>query len=163
MRETSAEKTVRRGGKSAATGGDEWVGLAWAAWCRGERSYRALGKQFGVDRETVKRHLAAYSRARAAELSDGSDPTAEYIDGLEADLQDVQRLAQATEHDLCKLGSYKHVTAIREKLAAARGVVTERKATEVHGGMAVALKPLLSPEEEATAIATLRVLAAEPD
>ena len=60
--------------KAAESG--EWIGLAWAAWCAGERNLAALGKQFNKAPATVKANLIKYSAARAAETQsvDGFNP-----------------------------------------------------------------------------------------
>jgi hypothetical protein len=110
----------------------EWVGLAWQAWCAGERNLTALGRQFNKDRQTVKKHLRRYSEARAAEVSD-VDPTAEYIDGLQHDLREALRTYRDSANPNAKVGALKLAEQIRKDMAAARGVVTERSARELRG------------------------------
>ena len=108
----------------------EWVGLAWAAWCAGERNLTALGKQFGKHPDTVKANLIKYSAARAAETQ-SVDATTEYLDGLEHDMREALRTYRTAENPNAKVGALKHATSCREKLAAAKGVVTERKSVAV--------------------------------
>lgn len=118
----------------------EWVGLAWAAWCAGERNLTALGKQFRKSPKTVKANLIKYSAARAAETQ-SVDATAEYIDGLEHDMREALRTYRTAENPNAKVGALKHATSCREKLAAAKGVVTERKS------VALGQDPALGPIE----------------
>lgn len=122
-----------KGAKKSADDRGEWVALAWSAWCAGERSLAALGRQFNKAPATVKANLQKYSRQRAAEMKDGTDPTAEYVDGLEYDLREALRLYRAATQESTQIGCLKHAMALREKLAAARGVVTERKSHELTG------------------------------
>jgi hypothetical protein len=110
----------------------EWVGLAWAAWCAGERNVTALARQFGKAPATVRTNLLKYSKARAAEVSD-VDPTAEYIDGLQHDLREALRTYRDSENPNAKVGALKLAEQIRKDMAAARGVVTERSARELRG------------------------------
>ena len=108
----------------------EWVGLAWAAWCAGERNLTALGKQFRKSPKTVKANLIKYSAARAAETQ-SVDATTEYLDGLEHDMREALRTYRTAENPNAKVGALKHATSCREKLAAAKGVVTERKSVAI--------------------------------
>jgi hypothetical protein len=110
----------------------EWVGLAWAAWCAGERNVTALARQFGKAPATVRTNLLKYSKARAAEVSD-VDPTAEYIDGLQHDLREALRTYRDSANPNAKVGALKLAEQIRKDMAAARGVVTERSARELRG------------------------------
>ena len=119
----------------------EWVGLAWAAWCAGERNLTALGKQFRKSPKTVKANLIKYSAARAAETQ-SVDATTEYLDGLEHDMREALRTYRTAENPNAKVGALKHATACREKLAAAKGVVTERKGVDLTGSVNVTPVPL---------------------
>lgn len=110
----------------------EWVGLAWADWCSGEQNLSELGRRYGVKGETVKSNLRKYSAARAAEVSD-VDPTAEYLDGLQHDLREALRTYRDSDNPNAKVGALKLAETIRKDMAAARGVVTERKAHELTG------------------------------
>ena len=128
--------------KAAESG--EWIGLAWAAWCAGERNLAALGKQFNKAPATVKANLIKYSAARAAETQ-SVDATAEYIDGLEHDMREALRTYRTAENPNAKVGALKHATSCREKLAAAKGVVTERRSVAV--GQDPGLGPLQTKSE----------------
>ena len=125
-----ANKTAAKAAEKQGDNG-EWVGLAWAAWCRGERNITALAKQFGKARETVRNRLKKHAAAIAA-AGNGLDPTGEYIGGLEADLTEALRTYRAAENPNAKVGALKHATHCRELLAAAKGVVTERTAQDVN-------------------------------
>lgn len=137
----------------------EWIGLAWLAWCAGERNLAALGRQFDKRPETVKANLLKYSKARAAEVSD-VDPTAEYLDGLQHDLREALRTYRDAENPNAKVGALKHASAIRKDMASARGVVTERKSVGI--GQDPNLGPLQVEQSgrlELTGDAALAVLA----
>ena len=112
--------------------GEGWVGLAWGAWCSGEQNLAALGRQFGRDPETVKRNLKKYAAARAAERDD-VDATAEYLDGLRHDLHEALEVYRSVgaNNPNAQVGALKLAAQIRKDLAAACGVVTERKTVGV--------------------------------
>ena len=131
--------------KASDTG--EWVGLAWAAWCAGERNLTGLGKSFGKSPAAVKRNLQKYAAARAAEVSD-VDPTAEYLDGLQHDLREALRTYRESENPNAKVGALKLAAQIRKDMAAARGVVTERKAHELTGPEGTPVQIVIAPYED---------------
>ena len=108
----------------------EWIGLAWGAWCAGERNLAALGRQFDKSPATVKANLLKYSQARAAEVSD-VDATAEYIDGLQHDLREALRTYRDAGNPNAKVGALRHASQCRKDMAAAKGVVTDRKSVAV--------------------------------
>ena len=125
----------------------EWVGQAWAAWCAGERNLTALGRIFNKSPKAVKRNLQKYAAARAAEVSD-VDPTAEYIDGLQHDLREALRTYRESENPNAKVGALKLAAQIRKDMAAARGVVTERKAHELTGPEGAPVQIVIAPYED---------------
>lgn len=119
----------------------EWIGLAWAAYVSGEATITALARQFDKSWATMKRALKKHSAARAAELS-VFNADAEYIDGLRHDLRRAEQIAREAENPNARVGALKVCVQIREKLAAALGVVTERVALEHTGTMQVQAIPL---------------------
>jgi len=70
---------------------------------------------------------------RAAIDSGDVDALAEYVDGLQEDLQESDQVVRETKVDAVKVGALKHRSDIREKVAAALGVVTRREGRE-HSG-----------------------------
>jgi hypothetical protein len=125
----------------------EWVGLAWAAWCAGERNITSLGKTFGKAPATVKGNLQKYARARAAEVGD-VDPTAEYLDGLQHDLREALRTYRESGNPNAKVGALKLASQIRKDMAAARGVVTERRSQEITGADGSPVQIVIAAFEE---------------
>jgi hypothetical protein len=113
----------------------EWVGLAWKLRLKGV-SYEAIGKQLSKDRDTVRRQLKGYSQALAAARAEsGEDPLEAYLSGLEEDLMAAANLAQDRGMGstlAARVGAHKLVVDIRKLIAAALGVVTERKAQELN-------------------------------
>lgn len=107
----------------------EWIGLAWAAYVSGEATVTQLARQFGKAYTTMKRALKKHAAARAAELA-VVDATAEYIDGLRHDLRRAEQIAREAENPNARVGALKVCVQIREKLAAALGVTTERIAMQ---------------------------------
>lgn len=116
------------------TSGGEWVGIAWKLRLGGA-SYEDIAKQVGKTRPTVTKHLREYSLALAASREeDGVDPLEAYVSGLESDLLAAKNLAQERGMGstlAARVGAQKLIVDIRQKLAAALGVVTERKAQDV--------------------------------
>jgi len=122
-----------RGAESLA-----WVESAWQDWLAGRRSWSELGRKYGHNRHTVRASVLRYAGARAAGYTNGPDPLAEYIDGLTADLARALAIAVDTNASpRCQVTALKLATQIREKLAAARGVVTRREGREHSGRVEV--------------------------
>ena len=124
---------------------DKWVVDAWNLWVGGLRSWSAIGRQVGHTAPTVRKHVGRYSETLAA-LLNGSEanPLAEYLQGLLQDLQHQTTLAgtavrvayvkgeRLIEPDhLTRSRARKEVTNIRQLIAAAQGVVTERKGVDL--------------------------------
>jgi hypothetical protein len=113
-------------------GAEDWVLRAWQLWLRGVREWTKLGEQVGKDRKTVKRHLEKFSHAvQEALLANGMDALAEYVGTLREALTATWALYANTDQDNVKLGCLKTVSDLAEQIAAALGVVTERKALDV--------------------------------
>ena len=114
---------------------------AWRLYCEGIYTYRAIAR--GVNDKTnhdhdhhwVKRNLERYSQVIAEIVDNGAiDARAEYLEGLRRDLVAQAAHEHNPETDPAKITARKAITEIRQKIAAARGVVTERKATTLQGG-----------------------------
>lgn len=114
------------GAKKAENG---WVGRAWRDHLNGISIY-ALAKKYEKKWTTVRDNLDKHAANRAAELEKGYDPTLRYVDGLEQDLGKSSELMEIVKQDTAQIGALKLRVDIRQKLAAAQGVVTERSAQE---------------------------------
>ncbi len=115
-----------------------WVEGAWQDWLGGRRSWAELGRKYGHNRHTVRASVLRYAGARAASYTDGPDPLAEYVDGLTADLARALAIAgDPAASPRCQVTALKLATHIREKLAAARGVVTRREGRDHSGRVEV--------------------------
>ena len=131
--ECAKRKTPKRG-----SGALEWVRDAWRDWVNGERNWSALARRYGRERRTIKANVIRYSRALAADLDKGPDPLAAYVAGLEADLELARKVAGDVKvAQQSRNAALKHVTDIREKLAAAYGIITKREGREHSGRMGV--------------------------
>ena len=119
--------------------GDTWEVLAWRLWCRGERTYTtilSLVQAAAARREVpaapkdwrvVKRVLGDISRAyRVAMDQKAIDAAAEYVAGLQHDLEEATRLWEQSTKDRDRTRLLKQVSDLREKIATAKGVVTRR-------------------------------------
>jgi len=76
------------------------------------------------------------------------DPTAEYLDGLQHDLREALRTYRESENPNAKVGALKLAAQIRKDMAAARGVVTERKAHELTGPEGAPVQIVIAPYED---------------
>jgi hypothetical protein len=114
---------------------EDWVLTAWRAWCRGTQQWAELAKLTGKDWRTVRKHVEAFSKVcRVAEESGSIDALGEYIGHLREALTAAWHIYnKQSSNDNAKLGAIKQVSDLSEKIAAALGVVTERKATQ-HSG-----------------------------
>ena len=133
-----SQECAKRMAPKRGSGALEWVHDAWRDWVNGERNWSSLAARYKRDRRTVKANVIRYSRALAADLDKGPSPLAAYIAGLEADLELARKVAGDTKvAQQSRNAALKHVTDIREKLAAAYGIVTKREGREHSGQMSV--------------------------
>jgi hypothetical protein len=123
-----------------------WGYQAWRLWCAGNRNksaiFRTLKAQYGDAMpkwdDCITKALARESKiARAALDIDETDALMEYIAGLEEQFGEADRLMRTGDNDNAKLGGLKVKVDLLAKLAAAKGVVTERKAQEHSGSVQV--------------------------
>lgn len=113
----------------------EWVESAWRLYCRGQRNWTALGKQFGVDYRTVQLAIRKFGMAvRAAGSGSGVDAWQEALTGHEEVLSEAWRIhanPDATNQE--KLAALKVAQESIGQVAALNGVVTKRVGVE-HSG-----------------------------
>ena len=119
----------------------EWAFKAWRLNLSGVSNWDGIARQVGVlkqngrpDGEKVKRYVTKLKRFQA-QLRKGEDleeATEDYIEGKTMDLRDADKLVRNADNDNAKVSALKTRTAIRDSIAAARGVVTERKAQDVN-------------------------------
>lgn len=161
---------------------DAWVSAAWNKRRDERTSWAELGREFDRDWRTVRVNVSKYSKLVADAYRRGDvDALADYLEGLQDDKRaQLEAAAKAqtlfvtkdgevvTEPDWrTRVAARKEVTAIREKIAAAQGVVTERKGTDlnVSGGLDLALYGNLSEptRDEIRAVAEGRVFGESDD
>jgi hypothetical protein len=126
--------------KKADGDGGAWVALAWVDRCTGKRSYDDLAAKYGHDRKTVAKRLKEYATQRAAELADGEDPTAHFVDSIEATLCEAWTLYHEATQESTRVAALKLIADTTTKLAAAQGVSTDRRTLGV--GQDPALPPV---------------------
>lgn len=131
-----------------------------------------MGREFDRDWRTVRVNVSKYSKLVADAYRRGDvDALADYLEGLQDDKRaQLEAAAKAqtlfvtkdgevvTEPDWrTRVAARKEVTAIREKIAAAQGVVTERKGTDlnVSGGLDLSLIGNLRPSTRQSIIRDL--------
>ncbi len=133
-----SQKRDKRSLSARGASAVEWVPDAWRDWVNGERNWSQLAAKYGRHRVTVKANVIRYSKALAAGYDAGPDPLAEYISGLESDLKRANRSAENPKASQpARTAAARHATEIREKLAAAKGLVTKREGREHSGQMGV--------------------------
>lgn len=156
-----------------------WVVKAFGLWANGMKNWCQIAREVGHDRETVKRNVVRYADTLAVLLDGGEvNPLAEYLQGLYHDLAEQLKLAEtavkpiATRSGLVDVVDYrarsqarKEATAIRESIAAAQGVVTERKSMALTGpdGGAIQVETRLEHLTDAELAAALAEVAAVDD
>jgi hypothetical protein len=152
-----------------------WQYLAWRMWCAGTRNYAGIHRALTAQGYTlpkdasncVRRAIARESKLAAKDLAKRDiDPEAEYIAGLEEDFADADKLLRTGDNANARLGGLKLKVELREKLAAAKGVVTRREGREHSGTLAVAavdVSAVVSNEAAAEAAAALLAAIAAGD
>ena len=112
----------------------EWAETAYRLHARGQRNMTTLSRQFGVKWETCRDWIRKVGLFMAEqELHAQEYALAEYAAGLEEILGQAQTTYAHTDNDNAKIGALRVAGDMLEKLAAARGVVTQRKADELTG------------------------------
>jgi len=155
---------------SAAKHAETWQYKAWRLWCAGNRNklaiHRALQAEYPdlpKDPQCITRAIKRESKIARTELDNrGVDPLSEYIAGLEEDFGEADRLLRSGDNANARLGGLKLKVTLRQLIAAAKGVVTERKAEEITGANG---EPLIPPllvdkvlqDEQATELAAALV------
>lgn len=116
-----------------------WVESAWRLYCRGQRNWTALGKQFGVDYRTVQGAVRKFGAAvRAAGSGSGVEAWQEALTGHEEVLSEAWRIhanPDATNQE--RLSALKVAQDSIGQVAALNGVVTKRMGIE-HSGKVTA-------------------------
>jgi len=161
-----------------------WVVDAWEMRLRGHISWAKIAEEVGKDPRTVQSHVEKYSQTMAR-IHDGAEvnPVGEYIDGSFQDLRGQHaiheeavatvKVGKGENATIIEVPDYrtrsaalKEVHVIRKNIAAARGVVTERKGVEHSGNEEnpVVTKHVIEPAAAAETLAILdRVGARGPD
>jgi len=127
-----------------------WQRVAFDLWCRGHRRWEPIARTCKqlyadgkladqpTDARSVKRAvLKELSLYRADDDKNRVDPLQEYIIGLEADLLEADRLQRNAVNESAKCGALRLKLELRTRIAAAKGVVTERKGVENSGEVGV--------------------------
>ncbi len=137
-----------------------WGYQAWRLWCAGNRNksaiFRTLKAQYGDAMpkwdDCITKAIARESKiARAALEIDETDALMEYVAGLEEQFGEADRLMRTGDNDNAKLGGLKVKVDLLAKLAAAKGVVTERKAEQHSGTLSITNIDVAAVVDNATA------------
>lgn len=124
---------------------DEWKRVAWRMWLHGARNYTAIAKAVGKHRVTVKKAISELSKTVAEGLLSGEiDTLGEYVDGLYEDLQEADKFVRDADNSNAQIGALKHRSELREKIAAALGVVTKREGRDHSGNVGMYPIPVFS-------------------
>ena len=112
----------------------DWVSLAFRARLRRKVEWAVLAKQFDKDWRTVKLNVQKYASILAIGYEKGDvGALAEYIEGVEDDKSRADEVHGQADEPRDKIACLKQITECRKLIAAAKGVVTERKNVQ-HSG-----------------------------
>lgn len=113
-----------------------WIGTAWAARLRGD-TYAQIAEAVKRDPRTVSKRLAEHAKALAAEREDGDDALTEYIEGCREDLRAATEIVEDPRNRNAQISALRLRAELREKIAAALGVSTQRVAVDANEGDSV--------------------------
>lgn len=122
--------------------GETWEAAAWLLWTSGgvkqlKQIRDALKSQFAdapKDIRTVRAGIERLSQAvHTAQANGLLNANSEYITSLESALQEAWKVYRTGDNDNARIAALKLVVDLLEKIAAAKGVVTQRKSAEVSG------------------------------
>lgn len=109
----------------------DWAFVAYKARCYRGQSIAELARRYGVAWKTVKLAVEkVHALVMAVENSDIISEKDKYVCGLKETLACLWKLYAAATHDSAKVGCLKQIAQILQQIAAAEGVVTERRAEE---------------------------------
>jgi hypothetical protein len=141
MPPTDAESVDQNGPpEPEAEGHERCIEVAWQLLADGVYTWRAIAR--GVNERTGCSHNHAWAKRAiekhsqlVAELVDGGavDHRAKYLQGLHTDLAALSQLALGAESEQVRVSARAKMIEVREKIAAASGVVTKREGRE-HSG-----------------------------
>lgn len=116
------------------------VAEAWDLLAQGVYTWRAIARGVNAktgcshDHKWAQRAIRTHSQLVAEAMNDPAiDHRAKYIQGLHADLAAFAVIANAGAKDSDRVAARRSMVDIREKIAAACGVVTQRRGEEVSG------------------------------
>ena len=122
--------------------GETWEAAAWLLWTSGgikqvKQIRDALKAQYPdapKDTRTVRKGIDRMSQAvHTAQANGLLNANSEYIVSLEAALQEAWKLYRTADNDNARVAALKLVVDLLTKIAAAKGVVTERASVGLHG------------------------------
>lgn len=110
----------------------EWVPKAWEMRIVGMQSWESIAAAVGHHWQTVQKWVVRYSQV-LGEVLDHEDTVharAEYVASLQRIKRQAEQIVLESENPFAKTGALNTRLRACEKLAAAKGVVTERKQEE---------------------------------
>jgi len=123
----------------------EWAFTAYKAHTHRGQSITSLANSYNVCWRTMRCNVdKVHALVQAVENSDIIPACDKYIAGLRETIACLWRDYQTATHDSARVGCLKLISQVLEQIAAAEGVVTQRKAAEVRGEHSVAL---VTPEQ----------------
>ena len=112
----------------------DWAFNCYKAHCHRGQTITSLANKQGVAWITMRRNVdKILALVQAVENSDLIPSCDKYIAGLRETLSCLWRDYQGATHDSARVGCLKLISQVLEQIAAAEGVVTQRKAAEVSG------------------------------
>ena len=112
----------------------DWAFNCYKAHCHRGQTITSLANKQGVAWITMRRNVdKIHALVQAVENSDLIPACDKYIAGLRETLSCLWRDYQGATHDSARVGCLKLISQVLEQIAAAEGVVTQRKAAEVSG------------------------------
>jgi len=109
----------------------DWAETAYRLWCRGQKNWSELGRQFGVERRTVQSVVRKFAQAvvQAAEGEGIIDAYNETVIGYEEIIATCwQEYAACKDNRNAKAAFLKLIEKTMQDKAALQGVVTQRVA-----------------------------------
>jgi hypothetical protein len=115
------------------------VALAWQLLAEGVYTWRAIARGVNArhgcnhDHKWAQRAIRSHSQLMAEAVADPAvDHRAKYIQGLHTDLAALAQVANTAGRDADRIAARRAMIDIREKLAAACAVVTQRRSEELN-------------------------------
>jgi len=137
---------LKRNGRPDNANDSAWIEKGWALHCMGA-DWSTIARQFHVDRSTAKSRVLEYGATlEIVAPEESAADLDQYLGRLQLIMAKAWETVETAGGNVC-VGALRVAMDAAEKIAAARGVVTERKGMAVSGQVTAIPLPVFSDDD----------------